>query len=108
MPRASRIADMDFVSAPDAAARTFEPILDVTLDRDASRHAGDAPGAAGLSPARDLQAQLADAFIHGDADGECDIFEERYPLALSYGVTLLVCAGFWIALGLAVRTMIAA
>lgn len=105
MPRARRIADMDFMSAPDAAASASAPIHDVTLERYAKPCADDALGADGVSPARDLQAQLADAFAQGEARLDADINEARYPLALSYGLMILVCAGFWIGLGLAVHTM---
>jgi hypothetical protein len=106
MPRARRIADMDVMSAPDAVASVSAPIHDVTLEPYAKPRAGDALGADGVSPARDLQAQLADAFAQGEARLDADIHEARYPLALSYGLTILVCAGFWIGLGIAVHSMI--
>lgn len=106
MPRVRRIPEMDFMSAPDAAASTSVPIRDVTPDRGVKPHTDEAVCADGVSPARDLQAQLADAFSQCEARLDADINEERYPLALSYGLTILVCAVFWIGLGVTVRTMI--
>lgn len=57
------------------------------------------------SPALGLQAQLMEAF-EANAFGDDQFHDqERYPLAISYGVTFLVCAAFWTALFVAARAL---
>lgn len=56
--------------------------------------------------ARDLQAQLADAFSPAYEDDAVFLDEGRYPLAVTFGVTVLVCAVFWTAVGFGVRSLL--
>jgi len=107
MPKPIRMAkahqpsetDLESPAPPGAAAPS-------TIDAGALP-AGAAASQGPAAGARDLQAQLADAFSQANEAGEAVLDEERYPLALTFGLTILVCSIFWTMAALGVRSLLA-